>query len=159
MQKIIISGKIGSGKSSCLKNQNFLKKFPYPQKIISTDTLAKELYATEISEYLFQKNPYLRKVLERSRGGSLTGRIHKNLLRKYLFFSPKKTRNFYWKSIENILHPQVSQKIQEISTNFQKKHRKKGTLFIECAVPEKIINFSSGGSLRSYYLPQQRFLY
>lgn len=119
--------------------------------------MAKELYATEISGYLFQKNPYLRRVLGRPQGYAPTGKIHKNILRKYLFFTPKKTRNFYWEGLEETLHFQVAQKILEISSDFQKKFRKKGTLFIECAVPKKVFNCFSEEKFRSYHLPPQRF--
>jgi len=148
-----------------LKNQNFLKKFPYPQKIISTDEIAKNLYSSEISGYLFQKNPYLRKVVLNATELELgyccgrmqyapTENINKNTLRKYLFFSPQKTRKNYWNALESILHPQVSQELEKILIRYAQK---KGTIFVECAVPEKLSLFHFSRNFSRYHLLARRF--
>jgi len=164
MKYILIFGIIGSGKSSLLKNQKFLKKFPYPQKIVSTDKIAKNLYSSEISGYLFQKNPYLRRViLHATELGCLrgrmqyapTGNINTNILRKYLFFSAPKTRKNYWNALESILHPQVSQELQKILTQYCQK---KGTIFVECAVPEKLSTLWFFRGFSRYNLSSTRFL-
>ena len=165
MKLVLISGIIGSGKSSLLKNQKFLKKFPFPQKIISTDKIAKNLYSSEISGYLLQKNPYLRRiVLNTTELGYFRGcmqcaptgniNINKNKLRKYLFFSLQKTRKKYWNALESILHPQVSQKLQKILTQ---SAQKKGTIFVECAVPEKLSVLRFSRKFSRYHLLPNKF--
>ena len=90
------------------------------------------MYSSEISGYGFQKNPYLRMQYAPTEEKQY---IHKNKLRKHLFFSPSKKH--YWNALEKILHPQVIQKILEI---VHENSRKKGTLFIECAVPQKLFS-------------------
>lgn len=134
MNTILISGTIGSGKSSILKNKKFLRRFAFPQKFLSADILGKNAYHSRISHFSFQKNPYLRRCI-RQRNGKIS--LQKNVLKKQLFYTPEKTRNFYWNSLEKILHPQIFQKIFKNIVHVQKK---KGTLFIECAVPQRIFS-------------------
>ncbi len=125
MKTIVLSGSIGSGKSTRLKNTNFLKKFQQPVRVISVDALGADARNSEISHQKFLENPYMRRFV------SCSGHVYKNLLKKHLFFALN--RKILWNILEKIIHPQIRQKIVSIQN---KNSQKKGTLVFECPIPQ-----------------------